>query len=92
MKIDNCGTNRVKCEFLAVKDVLSSQGKAERDTNLSYNSTHRVLNLTKGLVNSKNELISRINNNLTKCRPEKNSSDILVNGSKVHKEDAFIKL
>lgn len=59
MKTDNCGTNRVKCEFLAVKDVFSSQGKAEGDTKLSYNSTHRILNLTKTLVNSKNELLSR---------------------------------
>lgn len=92
MKIDSCGTNRVKCEFLAVKYVFSLRGKAEGDTKLSYNSTHRILNLTKVLVNSKNELISWINNSLTKCRPEKKFGNIGINGSKVHKEDAFMKL
>lgn len=91
MEIDSCGTNRVKCEFIAVKYVFSSRDKAEGDTKLSYNSTHRTLNLTKVLVNSKNKLISRINNNLARCRPEKNSSNIGINGSKVHNEDVFIQ-
>lgn len=73
-----------------MKDVFSSKGKAEGDTNLSSNSTNRIPNLTRVLVNSKNELISRINNNLTKCTPEKNFGNVGINESEVHKENVFI--